>query len=111
MNPFKCERRRYQRSKFRGPVELSWTDTNGIKSSAGGHCVNVSVFGISVEFPQPLPVGTEVTVQAEAAPFPESGRVCHCRRYGAWFRVGLRFAKPVARDEITEVAGNAAVRA
>lgn len=100
MIPFKSERRKYERSKFRGPVELSWIDANGEKFSALGNCVNVSIFGMSIEVPRPVPCGARVGLQTQSTAFPDAATVCHCRRYGPWFRVGLRFAAPVVQKEI-----------
>lgn len=100
MSPFRSERRTYERSKLRGPVELSWTGKNGEPLSAVGNCVNVSIFGISVEFPCAVPVSVLVNVQSGTEAIPETARVCHCRRYGPWFRVGLRFEEPVVQKEL-----------
>ncbi len=106
MIPFKGERRRFDRCKFRGPVELFWTGAKGVPASAIGNCVNVSVFGMSVEFPNELSIGTAVRIQADTTAIPETAVVCHCRSYGPWFRVGLRFEKPVVQKEIVVGAGD-----
>ena len=100
MNPFKGERRKYDRSKLRGPVELSWAGKNGEPLSAVGNCVNVSIFGMSVEFPCAVPVNASVKLQSTTEAIPESGLVCHCRRYGPWFRVGVKFQQPVVQEEL-----------
>ncbi len=105
MIPFKGERRRFDRSKFRGPVELFWAGANGVTASAIGNCVNVSVFGMSVEFPNELRAGTAVRIEADTTAIPEAAMVCHCRSYGPWFRVGLRFEKPVVQKETTVDSG------
>jgi hypothetical protein len=95
MIAFTAERRRFERSRFRGGIELSWTGADGKPSTTVGNCVNISVLGLSIETPCEVPVGAQVALRAKTISFLERVTVRHCHRYGPWFRVGLLFPKPV----------------
>jgi len=94
MLPLRSERRRHERLRFRGAVNLTWTGPKGDSRSVTGNCVDMSLFGMSIEVPEQIPLGSEIFLHG-LNEVPQPAIVRHCRQYGPWFRVGLRFPRPV----------------
>ena len=91
--------RRHQRHRLRGQIELSWGKTGGKTSSLTGNCLDVSVYGMLIESPTAIPVGTEVTALIQQSGMSGEAVVQHCRPYGPWFRIGLKFRAALLMEE------------
>src|SRR5579875_614895 len=93
------DQRRHERHRLRGDAELSWG--SGVDAVAGvtGNCLDVSVYGILVEVPRPIPEGTIVRVRIRTSDIAVQARVKHCEPYGPWFRVGLESLKAIIVKE------------
>lgn len=83
--------RQHERHKLRGKIQLSWTTANGKVSVVTGNCLDVSVYGMLIESPSPIPDGTKVTGILQGTDISGQAVVRHCRQYGPWFRIGLKF--------------------
>jgi hypothetical protein len=99
MIPSTSERRKYRRFRYRGEIEISWAAPDGNACKTVGNCIDLSLFGASVETPCSISPGTELELHARTVSVEGIVTVTHCRPYGAWFRLGLRFAKAVRKSE------------
>ena len=66
-------------------------DTQGQPCSTAGESVDVSVYGLGVVVPVPLPVGTTVTVWLRDIKTCGGATVRHAQPCPSGFRVGLHF--------------------
>jgi hypothetical protein len=66
-------------------------DPQGRPGATSGVSVDVSVYGLGVVVPVPLPAGTEVTVLVHGIETCGSARVRHSQPCPSGFRVGLHF--------------------
>ena len=82
--------RRHQRRRMSGAVTISWEDA-GDRLSCTGNCIDVSVYGLLIEIPQSIPVGTIVAIKLPGSDDSLEACVRQQRKYGAWRRIGLRF--------------------
>jgi hypothetical protein len=69
---------------------MYWT-IDGRRISCVGNCYEVSTFGLSVEASKSIPVGTRVMFYLAEVEEGAEATVCHCRKHGTWYRIGLRF--------------------
>jgi hypothetical protein len=106
------ERRRDERRRLRGPVTISWMTPYG-RQSCVGNSFDRSAYGLLAEIPQPILTGKKVTVDFTDSEKSMTATVRHCRKHGAWYRIGLQVvaAKPPAPApvalETTETSENA----
>jgi len=73
------------------PVQVSWTDAQGIESQRDGYSLDTSSGGLKIELPSPLPINSFITVRSVRLNFVGSGSVRHCRRDGRRYFVGVTF--------------------
>jgi hypothetical protein len=90
------ERRRHERNKFHGAVTITWTGSAG-QTSCIGNSFNSSTYGLLTEASQSIPVGTRAAVQMDGAEETVEAIVRHCRKHGAWYRIGLELAAVLPR--------------
>jgi len=90
------ERRRAERHRSYGAVTLSWMTGYG-RTSCEGNSFDRSDSGILAEIPQPILAGTTVTVKISGSGEPFRAKVRHCRKHGAWYRIGLEFVAAPAK--------------
>jgi len=83
------ERRRHQRYRFRGTITISWMRA-GSQTSCIAHPFNASTYGLMTETTEFIPVGTKATVQLQGSDESVDANVRHCKKMGAWYRVGLQ---------------------
>jgi hypothetical protein len=83
------ERRRHERYKFHGAVTITWTGAAG-QTSCIGNSFNSSTYGLMTEASQSIPVGTRTAVQLDGTDERVEAIVRHCRKHGAWYRIGLQ---------------------
>jgi hypothetical protein len=89
------ERRRDERRRLKGTATLFWS-VAGNESSCVGNAFDVSDAGLLIEAPQWFLVGTRTSVQINGSGQRIEATVCHCRKHGAWYRIGLQFkAEPL----------------
>ncbi len=93
------ELRRHERHRLRGHIELSWPIPGGKTSSVTANCLDVSVYGMLIESPTALPTGTEVTAKLQDSGVCGDAVVQHCKPYGPWFRVNLKFRGALLVEE------------
>lgn len=55
------------------------------------NCLDVSVYGMLIESPSSIPPGTQLTARLPEAQVTGQAVVRHCKQYGPWFRIGLKF--------------------
>ncbi len=87
--------RRHERRKFRGAVAISWTNAMGSTSRVLGNCLDLSLHGMLVETPEPIPTLTEVMVRISGVATPKPAVVRHWHRCAGWFRIGLESTEPL----------------
>jgi hypothetical protein len=93
------ERRRHERNKFHGTIRISWMSPAGHVSCVGNSC-NHSTYGLLTEASECIPVGTRTAIQVEGSDESVEATVRHCRKHGAWYRIGLHLSAvlpPVAQ--------------
>lgn len=83
------ERRNYERHRFHQSVKISWTRTDGPVSCVG-NCFEASEYGLSVEVPEHIPVGSKITVQIGKSDKGLDATVCYSRKHGYWHKIGLQ---------------------
>ena len=91
------------RHRFCAPVQLQWTNSDGKLAEATGTSVDASVYGLGLLFPQPIPVGTEVTVVLGGVTICGSANVRHSDRHGADYQIGLRFRQALFMQKVPEL--------
>jgi PilZ domain-containing protein len=96
------ERRRDERRRLPGTVSLSWT-TAGIRNSCVGNSFDISAHGLLVEAPLLILDGTKVAIQINGGDERHDAVVRHCRKHGAWYRIGLQL-NAAARRAVTAAA-------
>jgi len=84
------EHRRHQRQRLNKAVSIFWTTADG-PDSCDGNCINVSMYGLLVEIPKSIPVGTKVATQIEGTDRRFEACVRHQHKYSTWHRIGLEF--------------------
>ena len=73
------------------PVQVSWTEAQGIESQRGGYSIDTSSGGLKMELPGPIPMNSCITVRLARLGFVGSASVRHCRRDGPRYIVGVAF--------------------
>jgi hypothetical protein len=82
--------RRHPRHRMSGAVTISWTAADG-NVSCTGNCIDVSMYGLLVEVPDSIPIGTTVMVQLHGSDDCLEASVRQQRKYSSWHRIGLKF--------------------
>lgn len=90
--------RRHERQKFRGAVALTWTNTKGVRARTLGNCLDVSLHGLLVEVPEPIPTHTELAVRISGLSSPVFATVRHWHECAGWFRIGLQSREPLSLE-------------
>jgi len=90
------ERRRDERRRLTGAATLFWRAA-GYESSCVGNAFDVSDTGLLIEAPQCILVGTRTSVQINGSGQRMEATVRHCRKHGAWYRIGLQFKAKAAQ--------------
>lgn len=93
------ELRKHERHRLRGQIGLSWATSGNKISALTGNCLDVSVYGMLIEVPAPIPIGTIVSAMLPASGTRGDAVVLHCRQYGPWFRIGLKFSGALLLEE------------
>lgn len=60
-------------------------------STLTANCLDVSVYGMLIESPSAIAAGTQLTARLPDSEITGQAVVRHCKQYGPWFRIGLRF--------------------
>jgi len=82
------------------PVQVFWTDTQGIESQRNGYSLDSSPGGLKMELPGPLPINSQITVRLNELNLIGTASVRHCRREGRRYLVGVSFRS--SPSEVTE---------
>jgi hypothetical protein len=69
-------------------MTISWMDGSKPMSCIA-HSFNTSTYGLMTEAWESIPVGTKATVQLHGSDETVEANVRHCRKMGAWYRIGL----------------------
>jgi hypothetical protein len=88
------ERRRDERQRLKGAATLFWS-AEGNESSCVGNAFDISDTGLLVEVPECILAGTRTFVQINGPGPRMEAVVRHCRKHGAWYRIGLQFQEEV----------------
>jgi PilZ domain len=97
------EQRKHERYRFCSPLELAWADPSGVRCSAAGTGIGASSYGMLVEVPVAIPLGTELTIRVETVEISSPATVRHCREVGSWFRVGLKFHNTLLSEHVASL--------
>jgi hypothetical protein len=62
------------------------------QTSCVGNSFNSSTYGLMTEAAQSIPVGTRTAVRLNGSDESVEAIVRHCRKHGAWYRIGLDLA-------------------
>ncbi len=84
------EHRINERLKFRAAVTV-WAPGLIPAVRCTGNAITYSVYGLLIELPRPIPVGTPVTVYVSGYDIAGEATVRHSTPAGGWFRIGLEF--------------------
>lgn len=85
------ERRRHDRYKSHGAVTITWMGAAG-QTSCVGNSFNSSTYGLLTEASKSIPVGTRTAIRLDGTEETVEAIVRHCRKHGAWYRIGLELA-------------------
>jgi len=95
-------RKRATRTSCNIPVTIGWTEDEGNRDRYMiGACVEISVTGLRIELPQPIPYLTYVTLRVDGMSLAVSARVRHSRTRGVKAVMGLELSEPI-REQIVE---------
>jgi hypothetical protein len=92
----RSERRKRDRTPFKGAVILCWTDDRGRDNYGGGRCTNISAHGCSIESKEAVPLRTIVSLRIPDLDVSAFASVRHVVQKGMKFNIGLEFGQPVA---------------
>ena len=68
---------------------MFWTSATG-EASCVGNCFDASTYGLNAEASQFISAGTRTIIQIDGLDEWLEATVRHCRKHGAWFRIGLQ---------------------
>ena len=85
--------RRYRRIPYLGVVRVGWEDAQGYMKYAQTKCVDISAGGLRIELPEPIPMGSYVTVRADRINMAGRAMVRYKARHGAKFIHGLELSQ------------------
>lgn len=91
------EQRRRSRFQYFGLVSICWT-SHGERNYVLGRCLDISEHGIGLELPNRLPIGSNVTVQADWLSLSGPAAVRHAVRRAGVYVLGLEFETPLRED-------------
>src|ERR1700687_1813432 len=83
--------RRSPRFPYDGKVRLVWDNTRQETLASVARVVDVSVDGMQLASPHPLPVRQIIQFQLQGTYFEGSASVRNCFRTGVLFRIGVEF--------------------
>ena|SRR5579862_453154 len=92
------------RIPYHAPIKISWT-SNGEPKTAKATCVGISLGGLTLEAPEPLPIGTSVYLEIDEVHLSGSASVRHSTPRGQQFLVGLELS-PETREAVLNPVGN-----
>src|SRR5258706_4368836 len=91
------ERRRHCRIPFHSPIEITWTE-NGEAKLACAEFIDISVGGLRIESPVPVPEQADLTLKVVHINFSGSASVRHIRPSGSKFILGLELSKQTSKE-------------
>src|SRR5580658_7350962 len=97
------EHRYHERHRFRGPVTIHWSGAGG-EGTCVGNCFDVSTYGLLVVVPISILRGSKAIVEIPGCNQSAEATVRHCRKQGAWYRIGLNFTtllQPIPNADVT----------
>jgi len=90
--------RRHCRVPYASPLDIGST-ANGETKFVHATILEISLGGMRVEVPEPLPIGTLVTLRADALQLSGSAVVRHASQVGTKFTLGLELT-PETREAL-----------
>jgi|GraSoiStandDraft_16_1057320.scaffolds.fasta_scaffold1108463_1 hypothetical protein len=96
----KKDSRRYPRIPYVGMVRVGWEDAQGHMKYAQTKCVDISAGGLRIELPEPIPMGSYVTVRADRINLAGRAMVRYKARHGAKFIHGLELSQRVREQAL-----------
>jgi hypothetical protein len=85
--------RRHHRLPYAGRVRISWEGPHGLPRFALGKCLDISEEGMRIEAPEPVPLYSNVALQAEQINLAGSATVKFSSRLGAKYILGLEMTQ------------------
>lgn len=99
----RLERRRHRRYRFGSFVEIRWIAPDGIKYSAVGNGLDISLFGMGVEVSAAIPVGTQVSIRIDGMELSSKATIKYSRQNRFGVRVGMEFAASLVSESLVDV--------
>ena len=99
----KTEIRRHRRIPYFGRVRISWEDSQGRSRYAAGRCLDISEDGLRVELSEPIPLRSNISVQAEQVKLSGSAIVKHVARQGSKYWLGLELSQVLLYRTLTAI--------
>src|SRR6476660_4393723 len=94
------EHRRNERLRFRAPVTVSAPALRP-ELHCDGNALTYSVYGMLVELPCEIPLGTNIEVYLPEQDLRAHATVRHSRRVAHWYRTGIQFDAPLLANRAT----------
>lgn len=88
--------RRHARWQLKGPVQVSWKDSNGVVRSVRAKCLDLSAEGARLETDLPIPARSSITLHSERYGSLGSATVRHCVRHTLKYSIGVEFTSVLA---------------
>lgn len=82
------EQRKAVRFQMRAPVIFRWSDQSGTKQESVGRTRDISIAGVFVTCPNPLPVGTPISLEVHLSPLENTRHRLRLEATGKIVRVG-----------------------
>jgi hypothetical protein len=95
--------RREARLKYRARFSIFWDEQSSRPSYAKAVSNEVSEHGLSLETPQPIPVGTRVSLRSESGALLGGASVKHSTKRGKSYVVGFELSYSVLDDALALV--------
>jgi len=87
---------------------MQWSGAGGTGSCVGS-CFDASTYGLLMVVPVSIPRGSQVTVQIQEHDVSVAAIVRHCRKHGAWYRIGLELTTMLQPRTNVDVASDTGV--
>jgi hypothetical protein len=95
--------RRHHRIPYAGRVRISWEGPQGLTRFALGKCFDISEEGMRIEAPEPVPLYSNVSLQADQLNLTGSATVKYSTRVGAKFILGLEMTQALRERTLSVI--------
>lgn len=96
--------REHERYRFSCPVVITLVDEDNCpETSIRGESINISLYGLLVDLPAPIPVCSKVFLRCGGVPVSGNATIRHCSEFQSRYRIGVRLDRSLLNQNIPGV--------